>query len=70
MEIKHITIDFVLGFPKTPKQHDAVWVIVDRLTKSAHFISMNMQYSMEKLAQLFVDEIIRYHGVTVSIVSD
>ena len=50
--------------------HDAVWVIVDRLIKSAHFLPVNMKYSMEKLAQLYMDEIVRLHGVPVSIVSD
>jgi len=67
---EHITMDFVTGLPRTQRQHDAVWVIVDRLTKSAHFIPINMQYSLEKLAQLFVEVIVRYHGVPVSIVSD
>ena len=63
-------MDFVSGLPRTQKGHDAVWVIVDRLTKSAHFLPVNMKYSMEKLAQLYMDEIVRLHGVPVSIVSD
>ncbi|XP_071918797.1 uncharacterized protein [Coffea arabica] len=58
------------GLPRTQKGHDAVWVIVDRLTKSAHFLPVNMKYSMEKLAQLYMDEIVRLHGIPVSIVSD
>ena len=65
-----ITMDFVTGLPRTQRQHDAIWVIVDRLTKSAHFLSVNVEDSLEKLAQLYVDEIVRLHGVPVSIVSD
>ena len=63
-------MDFVTGLPRTQRQHDAIWVIVDRLTKSAHFLPVNVEDSLEKLAQLFVDEIVRLHGVPVSIVSD
>ena len=65
-----ITMDFVTGLPRTQRQHDAIWVIVDRLTKSAHFLLVNVKGSLEKLAQLYVDEIVRLHGVPVSIVSD
>ena len=65
-----ITIDFVTGLPQTQRQHDAIWVIVDRLTKSSHFLQVNVEDSLEKLAQLYVDEIVRLHGVPVSIVSD
>ena len=63
-------MDFVTGLPRTQKQHDAIWVIVDRLTKSAHFLPVNVEDSLEKLAQLYVHEILRLHGVLVSIVSD
>ena len=65
-----ITMDFVTGLPRTRRQHDAIWVIVDRLTKSAHFLPINVEDSLEKLAQLYVDEIISLHGVPVSIVSN
>ena len=64
-----ITMNFVTGLPRTQRQHDAIWVIVDRLTKSAHFLPVNVEDSLEKLAQLYVDEIVRLHGVPVSIVS-
>ena len=64
-----ITMDFVTSLPRTQRQHDAIWVIVDRLTKSAHFLPVNVEDSLEKLAQLYVDEIVRLHGVPVSIVS-
>ncbi|XP_071906072.1 uncharacterized protein [Coffea arabica] len=67
---ENITMDFVSGLPRTQRGHDAIWVIVDRLTKSAHFLPINMKYPLEKLARLYLDEIIRLHGIPVSIVSD
>ena len=65
-----ITMDFVTGLPRTWKQHDAIWVIVDRLTKSAHFHLVSNDEPLDKLAQLYVKEIVRLHGVPISIVSD
>ena len=67
---EHITMDFITKLPRTAKQHDSIWVIVDRLTKSAHFLPMRETYSSEKLSEMFVKEIIARHGVPVSIVSD
>src|SRR5262249_52174447 len=64
-----ITMDFVCGLPRTAAGYDAVWVIVDRLTKSAHFIPINMTYSMEKLAKIYIRDIVRLHGVPAGIVS-
>ena len=61
-------MDFVSGFPLTQHNHDYVWVIVDKLTKSAHFILVRMDYSMDQLAELYVEEIVRLHGVPLSIV--
>ena len=58
------------GFALTQQKHDFVWVIVDRITKSAHFILVRIDYSMDRLAELYVDEIVRLHGVLLSIVSD
>ena len=63
-------MDFVSGFPLTQQKHDSVWVIIDRLTKSAHFIPVGIDYSMDRLAELYVEEIVRLHGVPLSIVSD
>ena len=63
-------MDFVTGLPRTQRQHDTIWVIVYRLMKSTHFFPVNVKDSLEKLAQLYVDEIVRLHGVPVSIVSD
>ncbi|MDV3201170.1 MAG: integrase zinc binding domain-containing protein, partial [Sweet potato little leaf phytoplasma] len=65
-----IAMDFVSGFPRTTTGCEAIWVIVDRLTKCAHFIPVNMKYSMEKLTQLYIRDIVRLHGVPSSIVSD
>ena len=67
---EQVTMDFVTGLPKTVKGYDEIWVIVDRLTKSAHFLPINKKYSLDKLASLYIKEIIRYHGVPVSIISD
>ena len=53
----NIIMDFVSGFPLTQQKHDSVWVIVDKLTKSAHFIRVMMDYSMDRLAELYVKEL-------------
>ena len=63
-------MDVVSGLPRSPKGHDAIWVIVDRMTKSAHFLPIHMNYSLDQLAQLYVNEIVRLHGVPACIVSD
>ena len=63
-------MDFVTHFPRTQQRHDAVWVIVDRLTKSAHFLAAQMTFSLERFCRLYIREIVRLHGVPVSIVSD
>ena len=63
-------MDFVSGFPLTQQKHDSVWVIVDKLTKSAQFIPVRMDYSMDRLAELYMKEIVRLHGVPLSFVSD
>ncbi|KAL8108994.1 hypothetical protein AgCh_025188 [Apium graveolens] len=65
-----IAMDFVVGLPKTRANHDAIWVIIDRLTKSAHFLPINERYSLERLVKLYLDEIVTKYGVHVSIVSD
>ncbi|RVX14555.1 Transposon Ty3-G Gag-Pol polyprotein [Vitis vinifera] len=67
---EHITMDFVIGLPRTLGGNNAIWVIVDRLTKSAHFLPMKVNFSLDRLASLYVKEIVRMHGVPVSIVSD
>ena len=63
-------MDFVSGFPLTQQKHDSVSVIIDRLTKLAHFIPFRIDYFMDRLAELYVKEIVRLHSVPLSIVSD
>jgi hypothetical protein len=65
-----IGMDFVVGLPRASNGQDAIWVIVDRLTKSAHFIPYKISDSMQKMAELYIREIVRLHGVSNSIVSD
>ncbi|KAA3470587.1 DNA/RNA polymerases superfamily protein [Gossypium australe] len=67
---ERVTMDFVSGLPLTPTKKDSVWVIADRLTKSAHFILVRTDYSLQKLAKLYVTKIVRLHGVLVSIISN
>ncbi|GJW21328.1 putative reverse transcriptase domain-containing protein, partial [Tanacetum coccineum] len=65
-----ITMDFVTKLPKTASGYDTIWVIVDHLTKSAHFLPMRENDPMEKLMKLYMKEVVTRHGVPVSIVSD
>ena len=63
-------MNFVVSLPITQRGHNGVWVVVDRLTKIAHFLPYNTKWSVVKLARYYVREIVRLHGVPVSIVSD
>ena len=63
-------MDFMVGFPRTRSKKNGVWVIVGRLTKSAHFLAMKTNDSMNSLAKLYVQEILRLHGIPLSIVSN
>ena len=63
-------MDFVVGLPRTRAGMDVIWVIVDRLTKSAHFLPVRTKFSLDRLAELYINEIVRLHGVPVSSVSD
>ncbi|KAK5811692.1 hypothetical protein PVK06_027050 [Gossypium arboreum] len=65
-----VTMDFVSGLPVSASKKDTIWVVVDRLTKSAHFIPVRTDFSLDKLAELYVSQIVRLHGVPISIVSD
>ncbi|GJY41957.1 retrotransposon protein, putative, ty3-gypsy subclass [Tanacetum coccineum] len=67
---ENITMDFITKLPRTRSGHDAIWVVVDRLTKLAHFLAIREDYSTEKLARLYTDEIVMRHGVPVSIILD
>jgi len=66
----NIVMDFVTHLPKSTRGYDAMWVIIDRLTKCAHFLPINQKLSMDKLAELYVREVVRLHGVSASIVSN
>ena len=63
-------MDFETHLPRTSRGHDTVWVIVDRLTKSAHFLVVRMTFTLEEFCKLYIREIVGLHGVPVSIVSD
>ena len=65
-----ITMDFVVGLPLIGRKHDSVWVVVDRLIKSAHFIPVRTDYSLDKLAEVYIKEIVQLHGIPISIISD
>ncbi|CAJ2662227.1 unnamed protein product [Trifolium pratense] len=65
-----IAMDFVTGLPRTQKGYDSVWVIIDRLTKSAHFLPVKTTYTASQYAKLYLEEIVSLHGVPVSIISD
>ncbi|XP_028096045.1 uncharacterized protein LOC114295956 [Camellia sinensis] len=67
---EHITMDFVTGLPRTQGGNNAIWVIVDRLTKSTHFLAFKVGFSLEKFAKLYIKEIVKLHGIPVTIVFD
>ena len=70
MEMVSHAMNFVTGLPRTSQGLDTVWVVVDRLTKFTHFLPIRINYSMERLAQVHIREIVKLHGVPESIVSD
>jgi hypothetical protein len=67
---EEIGMDFIVGLPRTPARYDSIWVIMDRLTKVAHFISLKTNYMGTKLAELYMARIVSLHGVPKKIVSD
>ncbi|GJT73787.1 putative reverse transcriptase domain-containing protein [Tanacetum coccineum] len=67
---ENITMDFVTKLPRTQSGNDTIWVIVDRLTKSAHFLPMRETDPMDKLAKLYLKEVVTRHGIPVSIICD
>ncbi|KAJ9544996.1 hypothetical protein OSB04_024703 [Centaurea solstitialis] len=60
---EELTMDLVTKLPKTQRQHDSIWAIVDRLTKSALFLPVRESYSMDRWAQLYIDEVVSRHGL-------
>ena len=65
-----ISMDFVVGLPKTSKGYDSIWVIVDRLTKTAHFLPVKTTHTAKQYAQLYMDRIVSLHGIPKTIISD
>jgi len=65
-----ISMDFMIRMAKTIKQRDSVWVIVDKLTKATHFLAIKATFTFELLTNLYIKEIVRLHGVPLSIVSN
>jgi hypothetical protein len=67
---EEISMDFIVGMPKTQSVFDSIWVIVDHLSKVAHFIPIKTTYKGSKLAELYIARIVCLHGVPKNIVSD
>jgi hypothetical protein len=65
-----ISMDFIVGLPLTARRHDSIFVVVDTLTKSAHFIPVRTTYQAPDIARVFISEIVRFHGVPKKIISD
>jgi hypothetical protein len=65
-----ISMDFIVGLPLTPRKHVSIWVIVDRLTKTAHFIPIHTTYLAERYVEIYIDLVVRLHGVPKTIMSD
>ena len=63
-------MDFVVGLPRTRRLHDSIWVIVDEMTKSIHFILVKSTYTAEDYANLYIDDTVRWNGIPLSIISD
>jgi hypothetical protein len=69
-KLDQISMDFVVGLPKASSRQDTIWVIVDRLTKNAHFLPIKITDSFNKLVEIYGREIVRLHGVPIFIVLD
>jgi hypothetical protein len=67
---EEITMDFIVGLPRTQKGYNSIWVVVDRLTKVSHFILVNTTYSGARLVELYISRIVCLHGVPKKIISD
>jgi hypothetical protein len=65
-----ISMDFIVGLPNTSQKHDSIWVIVDRLTKTAHFLPVHTTFTVKKYAEIYIEQIIRLHGVPKTIITD
>ena len=65
-----ISMDFIVGLPRTSKGYNSIWVIVDHLTKLAHFLPVDSRYSARRYVKLYFDRIVTLHGVPLTIISD
>ena len=65
-----ISMDFITGLPKTNKQHDSIMVVVDKLSKAAHFIPVKSTFKAINIADIFMKEIFRLHGISKVVISD
>jgi hypothetical protein len=63
-------MDFIVGLPNTSQRHDSIWVIVDRLTKTTHFLPVHTTYNAKMYSEIYLDQIVRLHGVPKTIISD
>jgi hypothetical protein len=67
---ENICMDFIVGLPCTSRGYNSIWVIVDRLTKSTHFIPISTTYRVRQYAELYLSHIVRYYGISKIIISD
>jgi hypothetical protein len=65
-----ISMDFIVGLPLTTRKFDSIWVIIDRLSKSAHFIPVHTNYNVQNYARVYIDRVLCLHGVPKKIISD
>jgi hypothetical protein len=63
-------MDFIVGLPLTARKFDLIWVIMERLTKSTHFITVNTKYQVEKYTEIYIARVLCLHGVPKAIISD
>jgi hypothetical protein len=69
-KLDDISMDFIVGLPLTARKYNSIWVIVDELIKSAHFILMNTNYNIQKYAEIYITRVLCLHGVLKMIISD
>jgi hypothetical protein len=65
-----ISMDFIVGLSLTARKKDSIWVIVDILTKTAHFVAVHTTYLVQTYVEIYMDQIVRLHGIPKTIISD
>jgi hypothetical protein len=68
--MEDISMDFIVSLPNTSRHHDFIWVIVDRLTKTTHFLPVHTTHRVEKYAEIYIDQVVRLHGIPKTTISD